>query len=464
MSRPPSSKSPAQPDPKGRDTAAPDPELVVENAPDGIITVDRRFRITSFNRAAEEITGYRREDALGKKCADIIASSLCGRECAVAASMRSGAPTAAMPASLTGGQNGAAVAASIRAAPLLDREGRLAGGIEFIRKAGQTGRQTCRPPRKHSFREIISRSPAMQRLFTILPEISRSASNVLILGESGTGKELFARAIHAESGRAAGPFVAVNCGALPETLLESELFGYRAGAFTDARHDRAGRFAAARGGTIFLDEIGDIPPSLQVKLLRVLQEKSYEPLGADEPVEADVRVIAATNRDLATLVEKGEFRDDLYYRLNVVRITLPPLRERRQDIPLLCDHFVKKFAASLGREITGISDDALAVLMRHDFPGNIRELENIIEYAFILCHSGLIGREHLPEPFSDGAKGKKKRPPATRTLAEAERDHIIRALERNGWKRMATCRELGISKDTLRRKILRYGITPPEGG
>jgi len=307
----------------------------------------------------------------------------------------------------------------------------------------------------------------MQRIFNILPDIAKSPSTVLILGESGTGKELVARAIYHASHRADNPFVIVNCGALPETLLESELFGYKAGAFTDAKKDKIGRFAAAEKGTLFLDEIGDIPQSLQVKLLRVLQNKVYEPLGSNTPISADVRIITATNRNLQELVQQGSFREDLFYRLNVVKIHLPPLRERREDIPILTDHFIKQFSALQGKDIVGISSAALNILMRYDYPGNIRELENIIEYAFILCDGGFIQPEHLPEPFyTPGSVAQAKTEPlpsASQTLEEIEKQAIYLSLEKNKWRRMDTCRELGISKDTLRRKIDRYGLTNPTG-
>ena len=227
--------------------------------------------------------------------------------------------------------------------------------------------------------------------------MSSSEATALILGPSGTGKELFARAIHALSPRKDGPFVAVNCGALPESLLESELFGYKAGAFTDARTDKPGRIALAEGGTVFLDEIGDLPGLLQVKLLRFLQEKTYEPLGGLGPVGANVRVVAATNADLHARMAEGLFRQDLYYRLNVVTLRLPALRDRREDIPLLIDHFVDEFNTVQGRAVRGVSEDVLQLLMRHEYPGNIRELENILEYAFILCNAGFIQIEHLPE-------------------------------------------------------------------
>ncbi|MEW6594168.1 MAG: sigma 54-interacting transcriptional regulator [Thermodesulfobacteriota bacterium] len=445
-------------------TAVMTKDLVLESIASGVFTVDRNWRITYFNRAAEQITGWRREDAIGKSCADVFHSSICGENCAIAQSLYSGKPVANHSISIRD-INGKEVPISISAAPLLDHEGNVIGGVETFRDLTLVTELRRQLAKRYTFGEIISKSPKMQNLFRILPEIAASPSNVLILGESGTGKELVARAIHTSSPRGNGPFVAVNCGALPETLLESELFGYKAGAFTDAKQDRAGRFAAAEGGTLFLDEIGDIPAALQVKLLRVLQEKVYEPLGSSKPVKADVRIIAATNRDLQTLVREGLFREDLFYRLNVVRVQLPPLRERKEDIPMLVEHFTRRFSAEQGKDIAGVAATTMAILMHHDFPGNIRELENIIEYAFILCHGGLIQPEHLPDPFAPAGKKRPEMeapsPNKPQTLEETERQAILQALERNRWKRLATCRELGISKDTLRRKIERYGLASP---
>jgi transcriptional regulator with PAS, ATPase and Fis domain len=310
--------------------------------------------------------------------------------------------------------------------------------------------------KKYRFGDILSKAPAMQKLFAILPEIAQSESTVLIQGESGTGKEVLARTLHSMSRRAKGPFVAVNCGALPDTLLESELFGHVAGAFTDAKRSRAGRFAMAQGGTLFLDEIGDVSPALQVRLLRVLEEKVYEPLGSSRSLKADVRIIAASNKDLNQLVEEGIFRKDLYYRINVVKLWLPPLAERREDIPLLVEHFIERFNRLQGKRILGLSQEALHIFMRHDWPGNIRELENAIEHAFILCRNGWIRPEHLPEHLAKDVPG--FQPIQGWTLQEIEKRAIWEALERNHWKRMATARQLGIDKNTLRRKIRRYGL------
>jgi len=280
---------------------------------------------------------------------------------------------------------------------------------------------------------------------------------VLIQGPSGSGKELVARAIHGLSRRAARCFVVIDCGALPDALLESELFGYKAGAFTDARRDKVGRVAAADGGTLFLDEIGDVSPALQVRLLRVLQDKEFVPLGATSPQRVDVRIVCATNKDIEEMVLRGQFRQDLYYRINVARIQLPALAERREDIPLLVDHFIRRFNNLRGKEVEGMSDEAMAVLMRHDFPGNVRELENIIEHAFILCRGPLIMPQHFPDSLY---KGKASPAPGTRqgTLSEVEAQHIREALERNRWKRGAAAKELGIHRTTLMRKMKRLGL------
>ena len=437
--------------------------LILDSVADGVFTVDRDWRITSFNLSAELITGWDRQSAIGQYCSDVFCSSICGINCAIAQSLYTGLPVSNQTITIKN-RKSINVSVSISAAPLVDHDGNVLGGVETFRDLSVETSLRQQLTKSYTFEQMVSKSPAMQRIFQIMPEIAKSESNVLILGESGTGKELVASAIFHASSRNDKPFIVVNCGALPDTLLESELFGYKAGAFTDARKDKLGRFAAAEGGTIFLDEIGDIPQSLQVKLLRVLQQKVYEPLGSNTPIKADVRIIAATNKDLLELVKNGGFRDDLYYRLNVVNIMLPPLRERIEDIPLLIDHFVKKFRAEKQKDIVGVSDEVLNLLMKYKYPGNIRELENIIEYGFILCSGGFIQLEHLPETFS--GQGSQLDSPLLSTyeglsLENIEKKAIQLSLQRNKWKKMMTCRELGISKDTLRRKIERYDLTDP---
>ncbi len=437
--------------------------LILDSVADGVFTVDRDWRITSFNFSAELITGWNRDSAMGQYCSDVFCSSICGKNCAIAEALYTGLPVSNRSISIKD-RNGKSKSISISASPLVDQDGNVLGGVETFRDLSVEMHLRQQLTQKYTFEQIISKSPAMQRIFQIMPEIARSESNVLILGESGTGKELVASAIFNASTRSDKPFVVVNCGALPDTLLESELFGYKAGAFTDARKDKQGRFAAAEGGTIFLDEIGDIPQSLQVKLLRVLQQKSYEPLGSNTPVQADVRIIAATNKELLDLVKTGTFRDDLFYRLNVVNIALPALRSRMEDIPLLVDHFVEKFGAEKQKDIVGVNDEVMALLMKYSYPGNIRELENIIEYGFILCPGGYIKKEHLPDTFAETML--ENTTPLLisyegLSLEEIEKNAIELCLKRNKWKRMLSCRELGISKDTLRRKIERYKISNP---
>ena len=300
----------------------------------------------------------------------------------------------------------------------------------------------------------------MLQMFDMLPDIAVSQSTVLIEGESGTGKELFARAIHNLSPRKKQPFIAVNCSALPDTLLESELFGYKTGAFTDAKKDKSGRFRLAENGTLFLDEIGDITPAMQVRLLRVLQEKTYEPLGATESIEHNVRIIAAANNNLEELVRQGRFREDLFYRIHVFKITLPPLRERMEDIPLLAEHFIARFNALQKKDIAGVSDDAMAILMAYAYPGNIRELANIIERAFILCKTEFIEKKHLPESLFMGSAGRAETD--SLSLKDMESTYLINALKQNNWNRLQTARQLGMHKSTLYRKIKALGIELPQ--
>jgi len=437
-------------------------DAILESISDGVFTVDSEWRVTSFNRAAEQITGVPRREAIGRRCGDVLRSSLCGPECALQRTLKSGRPIIGKSAYIVNAA-GARIPVSLSTAVLKDARGRIVGGAEVFRDLSEL--EILRQELEGRFHagELTSRSPLMQRLFEVLPVIAASPSTVLIQGETGTGKELVARTLHGMSPRKDGPFVAVNCGALPDTLLESELFGYKAGAFTDARKDKPGRFALAKGGTLFLDEIGETSPALQVRLLRVLQERVYEPLGATKPERADVRVIVATNRDLLARCREGAFREDLYYRINVVRVELPPLRRRAEDVPLLAEQFIARFNRLQGRRVSGLAPEALSLLMAYDWPGNVRELENAIERAFVLCPSGRIGVEHLPETIAGVRSGARPQEGCgLRDVRKAIDAQAIRAaLERHGGNRAAAARELGVHKTTLFRKINALGLALP---
>lgn len=434
--------------------------VILDSINDGVFTVDVDWRIRSFNRAAERITGVKRQQAIGKPCCEVFRASICETACALRKTLTTGRPVVNKAVYILDAK-GNRVPISISTAAFKDENGRTIGGVETFRDLRLAEDLRKELEAECSFAEIVGRSAAMRQVFQVLPQIAESDSTVLIEGASGTGKELLARAIHNLSRRREKPFIALNCGALPDTLLESELFGYKAGAFTDARHDKQGRFAVADGGTLLLDEIGDISPAMQVRLLRVLQERVYEPLGSVKPVKTDVRLIAATNKDLDKLVREGVFREDLFYRINVIRLALPSLRDRREDIPLLIEHFIAKFNRLQGKDVVGVSDEVLARLMDYDYPGNVRELENIIEHAFVLCRGALIEMAHLP-PQLRGTDEVVSSNIAGMTLDAIERYVIANALQRHGGNRTATARELGINPSTLFRKLKSLGTDQPK--
>jgi two-component system, NtrC family, response regulator AtoC len=310
--------------------------------------------------------------------------------------------------------------------------------------------------KQYRFHDLMSKSPKMQEIFELAKTVAKSNSNILILGESGTGKELLARAVHNESLRPNGPFIPVSCVALPESLLESEFFGYEKGAFTNAMSMKKGKFELAHKGTIFLDEIGDITPKLQLNLLRVIQEREIVHLGGTEPIKLDVRIIAATNRDLKKAVAEEDFREDLYYRLNVISIEIPPLRERKEDIPGLAQYFMQKFNIELGKNVQRVSEDALKVLLEYDWPGNVRELENAIERAMVVCKEGIIKPEelHLGAPsIKSGNSGT-----GDRTIKSVEKEHILRTLRQNNWNIQKSAEILDIDRVTLYNKIKKYDL------
>jgi two-component system NtrC family response regulator len=315
------------------------------------------------------------------------------------------------------------------------------------------------------FENIITKSRKMQNVLELAAQVSRRDSTVLLTGESGTGKELLAKAIHQNSLRAGKPFVTVNCGALPETLAESELFGHRKGSFTGATGDRAGKFEAANEGTVFLDEVGELTPPLQVKLLRVIQEREVDKIGSPHPVKVNVRILAASNRNLKNLVEDGDFRDDLYYRLSVVTIELPPLRERRDDIPLLTRYFLKQYASRYGIPDLSVSEDAMEKMALYNWPGNIRELQNVIERLAVLAKDNLISVETLPEELrvaeSRIASIGLKLPEEGIYLEEVEKEILLQALEKHGWNQTHAAKYLNISRKTLIYRMEKFALLPP---
>lgn len=422
---------------------------------EGVFTVDKDKRITFFNEAAEKITRFSAKEAIGRPCRDVFRSDACGEHC-ILDEVEKKKQSITRRRVIVIDKSGRSLVVSVNAGPLKDSRGRFVGGIETFRDISAEEELRRLLEKSRTFQDIISRHPRMDEMFAILPDVAASNVPVLIEGESGTGKELLARAIHNLSPRREGPFIAVSCGSIPDTLLESELFGYKKGAFTDAKTDKPGRFDTAKGGSLLLDEIGDISSAMQVRLLRVLQEKTYEPLGGTAPVHGDVRIIAATNRVLADGVQKGTFRQDLYYRLNVIRLELPSLKERRCDIPLLIEHFRRRLNAETGKNIESVAPGAVDMLMRHEFPGNIRELENIMQHAFVLCHGGVIQESHLPRGPLTAIESDQK--PAPLTLRSVEKRTVQEALQHHGGNRTAAAKELGIDPSTLYRKMHRYGV------
>ena len=432
-------------------------DVILDSVADGVFTIDNEKKITSFNQAAEKITGITKKQAIGQKCFDVLHANICQTACALEKTVETGRQLIDMPISIINSE-GKTIPVSISTAVLKDRQGTVIGGVETFRDLSSLEVLRKEMSKQYTFQDIISKHHEIHKIFDVLPDIAESDSTVLLQGPSGSGKELFARAIHNLSHRKAKPYIVVNCGALPDTLLESELFGYVKGAFTDAKKDKPGRFALAEGGTLFFDEIGEISNALQVKLLRVFQEKEYEPLGATSFQKANVRIIAATNQDLSQLLARGTFREDLYYRINVVKIELPSLSKRREDIPLLVDHFINQFNIKKERKVIGIPNHVLSMFMEYDWPGNVRELENIIEHAFVLCHGPQIEREHLPKEFINRFQDTKSTGKSIGRLEKAEANEIIDALKRHGGNRSKAAQELGIDKSTLWRKIRKYNL------
>jgi len=434
-------------------------QSVLDTMSDGLMVVDREGTILSFNPAAERITGYRLEEVVGRPCS-ILDTDTCvyreGERTTIRCSLfRDG--LAVRKSCRIRGKDGREIHLLKNATVLRDGAGEMIGGIEtmtdvtsLVDKDRQIQELAANAREEVSFMGLLGRSPAMLRVREQIENAARSEAPVILLGESGTGKELAAAAIHALSRRAAGPFVKVNCAALNEHLLESELFGHRRGSFTGAMRDRQGRFEAASGGTILLDEIGDTGAAMQAKLLRVLEEKEVERVGENTPVPVDIRLVSATNRDLASLVASGAFREDLLYRVNVIPIAMPPLRERVEDIPLLASHFLARIGAANGRQPPRVTPAALEELQAYCWPGNIRQLVNALEYAVITCRGAEIDRPDLPGYLSDDPACP---PPPPRRRSGITPREAREALARAGGSRTAAARALGVSRVTLWKKL-----------
>ncbi|HNR13155.1 MAG TPA: sigma 54-interacting transcriptional regulator [Thermodesulfobacteriota bacterium] len=424
--------------------------------------VDKDFRIVFFNGALEKLTGFKMEETVGKPCHEVVRSNICDGQCALRETMSTGRDIVNMEISILNKKDHS-LPVTLTTSVVRDRNGKIIGGMESFRDLTFINSLRREIRTKYTYNNIISKNKKILEVIQNLPDIATSSATVLLHGESGTGKELFANALHDLSPRREKPFVKVNCGALPETLLESELFGYKRGAFTDAKRDKPGRFRLAEGGTLFMDEIGEVAKSIQVKLLRVLEQKEYEPLGGIETEKANVRVIVATNRDLGAMVQNGMFREDLYYRLNVVPIYIPPLRERKEDIPLLVEHFIDVFNHTVEAGINGITSSAMKILLNHGYPGNVRELENIIEHAFVLCRESYITPKNLPDylidRFSDRTvKGKK-----LELVSNYEKELIEETLKQYGGNIKRAAEELGVHRSTLWRKMKKNRIPVRNG-
>ena len=451
-------------DGKGRGREVPaDPvlvDLILRSVADGVFAVDSRRRITFFNAAAEELTGFRAEEALGQPCAQVFRAELCHERCPLKESLRTGRKVESRQIEITT-RGGERRIISVTTAALSEG-GELVGAVEAFRDVSRLmALERDAALASDRMEGIVGRSPPIQRLFELLPTIAASEATILVAGESGTGKGLFARAIHDLSPRSSGPFVHVNCGALPETLLEAELFGHTAGAFTGARGRRVGRFEAAAGGTMFLDEIGDAPAATQVKLLRVLQEREFEPVGSSRSIEADVRVLAATNRPLLELVRGGSFREDLYYRLRVFHLQIPALRERLEDVPALVDEFIARLNRRHGGRVREVAPEAMRALLEYSYPGNVRELENIVQHMCIVARGDRVRRDDLPgyvftgehlldaEPVSREVRVGRPRP------GRAELERLLG--EHNG-SIPRVARVLGVHRTTAWRMAKREGL------
>jgi sigma-54 dependent transcriptional regulator, acetoin dehydrogenase operon transcriptional activator AcoR len=428
---------------------------ILDHLPEGIICHDRERRITCFNRAAEALTGYAREEVLGRDCHEAFGQPFCGSQCSFCGQAPDSWTSLDYPLNIVT-KTGEPKQIQMAVVGLTDAQGRLAGVLATVRDITSLAGLKFWAEESTGFGGIVGRNPKMVQIFRQIQKLAEHNYPVLITGETGTGKELVAAAIHNESRRRRGPFVPVNCGALPEGVVESELFGHVKGAFTGAVRDKKGRFELAHGGTIFLDEVAELAKNMQVKLLRVLENSTFERVGGEKTFTVDVRVVSATNRDLKREVEKKRFREDLYYRLNVVPLKLPPLRDRQDDIPLLLEYFLDQ-ARNRGQTVPRFAPEAVALMRRYPWPGNVRELQNAVHYVLAGCHAEVAGPEDLPQEIrrSSTPKG-----PVSKLNFEA----VEAALKECGGNKAKAARLLGVGRATLYRFLMSHeaSLSHPE--
>ena len=438
-------------------------KLILDNLDVGVFTVNRGGYITFFNREAEKVSGFNRRQVIGKPCSAIFEGVAARDMCLLKESIADGTARNSRQGKMTT-KNGETIPIRAHYLALRNEKGTIIGGLATFHDLTLVRQLNQAISERYTFQDMIGKDPGMQKIFETVNVVAATDATVLIEGTTGTGKDLLAKVIHSISNRVGKPFVKVNCAAIPENLLESELFGYIKGAFTGADRDKPGRFDEADGGTIFLDEIGDLTLSLQAKLLRVLEDKEFYPLGSGHTRKVDLRIISATNRILEDLVEKRLFREDLYYRLNVFRIQLPDLKNRRIDLPLLIHHILRKLCAARDNRRMDISAAAMGVLLNYNYPGNVRELENILEHALIICQDDVIEPRHLPDFLQSNEEWRRQDQQMDATVeapeVNAERRRLLDVLKKNNWHRQKTARELGIDRTTLWRKMKKYDLTP----
>lgn len=429
--------------------------MILDNLDLGVLSLDRSNHVLFFNQMAEIMTGFSRNEILGKPCTKLFPKHLCGRW-APSLKKNTDQETKIEIEGEMKTRSSQNIPASIRYMSMKDENGQSAGGLITVNDLSLLYQLEKVIHEKYTCEDMVGRSPSMQRLFETLPVIAKSNATVLIEGPTGTGKDLLARIIHNKSLRKERPFVKVNCASLPDTLLESEMFGYVKGAFTGADRDKPGRFQQADSGTLFLDEIGDLPLSLQAKLLRVLEDREFYALGSAEVTRVNVRIICATNQDLAKKVGKKQFREDLYYRINVMRMEIPPIWERRNDLPLLISHTLKRLCVNRNIPVPEVTREAMEILMNHDYPGNVRELQNILEHALIISLGKEIDMHHLP--VSLHKKTGNPQSPVVEHPGEPEHEKILRILEKHRGNKTKTAKEMNVNRTTLWRKLKKYQI------